>query len=126
MDNLNSICKFLYLYLQESIVQYGWVGIVFVFVFGTAYFNSDGWVTGTNNRKTLSPIGDCGTTIPDRSVPELRDVLGILRLILRSQLYFTSPYIMVSVVLYFALYYGLRCTLLRLSYGLSAIGLYFA
>ena len=36
MDNLNSICKFLYLYLQESIVQHGWVGIVFVFVFGTA------------------------------------------------------------------------------------------
>ena len=88
----------------ESIVQYGWVGIVFVFVFGTAYFNLDGWVTGTNNRKTLPPIGDCGTTIPDRSVPELRDVLGILRLILRSQLYFTSPYITVSVVLNFALH----------------------
>ena len=87
------ICKFLYLYLQESIVQYGWVGIVFVFVFGTAYFNLDGWVTGTNNRKTLPPIGDCGTTIPDRSVPELRDVLGILRLILRSPLYFTSPFV---------------------------------
>ena len=31
-----TVCKFLYLYLQESIVQYGWVGIVFVFVFGTA------------------------------------------------------------------------------------------
>ena len=116
MDNLNSICKFLYLYLQESIVQYGWVGIVFVFVFGTAYFNTDGWVAGTNNRKTLSPIGDCGTTIPDRSVPELRDVLGILRLILRSQLYFTSPYITVSVVLYFAfrtVSVPLACTLLE-------------
>ena len=93
MDNLNSICKCLYLYLQESIVQYGWVGIVFVFVFGTAYFNTDGWVAGTNNRKTLSPIGEHGTTIPDRSVAELRDVLGILRLILRSQLYFTLPYL---------------------------------
>ena len=77
---------------------------VFVFVFGTAYFNSDGWVTGTNNRKTLSPKGDCGTTIPDRSVAELRDVLGILRLMLRSHLYFTSLNITVSVVLYFALY----------------------
>ena len=98
MDSLNSICKFLYLYLQESIVQYGWVGIVFVFVFGTAYFNSDGWVTGTNNRKTLSPIGDCGTTIPDRSVPELRDVLGILRLILRPQFHFTWRYITVSLL----------------------------
>ena len=81
------------------------MGIVFVlvFVFRTVYFNTDGWVAGTNNNKTLSPIGEHGTTIPERSVAELRDVLGILRLILQSQLYFTSPYITVSVVLNFAL-----------------------
>ena len=92
---------------------------VIVFVFGTAYFNTDGWVAGTNNRKTLSPIGDCGTTIPDRSVAELRDVLGILRLMLRSRLYFTWPCITVSVVLYFALYYGLGCTYFALYYRLG-------
>ena len=81
------------------------------------------WVAGTNNRKTLSPIGERGTTIPDRSVPELRVVLGILRLILRSQLYFTLPYITASAVLYFTLYYSLSCTLLGLINGLSAIAL---
>ena len=80
--------------IWNRIGQYRWVGIVFVlvFVFRTVYFNTDGWVAGTNNNKTLSPIGEHGTTIPERSVAELRDVLGILRLILGSQLYFTSPW----------------------------------